>query len=83
MSAKPPTHFSTLLRPPLIGPAAASTLEAVSTSTDDDTGGIGALTATVSGLLAGFLTPTDEAITMDGIVTTTATTAVFLKGQRL
>jgi hypothetical protein len=59
--------------------AAASTLDAISTSTEDDSGDIGANTITVSGLIAGFITTADEAITMDGTTSVTPTSTTFLR----
>ncbi len=59
--------------------AAADQLVAVSTSTDDDTGGIGALTLTVDGLLAGFVETAAETITMDGTTPTVAAGSDFLR----
>ena len=59
--------------------AAASTLDAISTSTEDDSGDVGANTITVKGLVAGFATTADEAITMNGITSVTPTSTTFLR----
>jgi hypothetical protein len=62
-------------------PTSASTLEAISTSADDDDGGTGAQTIVVEGLDANF-DEISETITMNGVSATAATTQSFLRVNR-
>jgi hypothetical protein len=62
-------------------PTSASTLEAISTSTNDTAAGSGARTLRVEGLDANF-EEISEDITMNGTSATTATTAAFLRVNR-
>jgi hypothetical protein len=59
--------------------AAADQVTAISTSTDDDTGGIGALTLEVVGLTTGHVEAAAESITMDGTTETVAAGSDFLR----
>ena len=63
--------------------AAADQVVAISTSTDDDAGGIGALTLTVTGLTAGFVEVADETITMDGTTITVGAGSDFIRVNRI
>jgi hypothetical protein len=65
-----------------IWPTVASTLEAISTSANDTAGGSGARTIIVQGLDANF-DMIEESITMNGTTATTATTAAFLRVNRV
>jgi len=62
-------------------PTSASTLEAISTSTNDDDGGTGAQTITIEGLDGSFAEVT-ETLTMNGTSATTATTNSFIRVNR-